>query len=191
MTTRRIVQGALYLLVAMACLPAILPAQEMYLELESEPGRQAWPPNCSTWHEISPDFCVLHHQSGMEDNGDGELSPCDFIELDGLRFHVDWVGPTYHLDCDHDGVADMLLEPIDWWEGDPTCQIWHEVWPNFGQQHHVDGWIDGGNGIVDACDFVIIGPITCHILDVRLDINVTGEPTPAEETDWGTVKQKY
>ena len=50
------------------------------------------PNDCSTWHELWPTYCIMHHQDSYEDDGDGLISPCDYFTLDGVRYHIDWVG---------------------------------------------------------------------------------------------------
>ncbi|NNF08249.1 MAG: hypothetical protein HKN21_15910, partial [Candidatus Eisenbacteria bacterium] len=57
------------------------------------------PPDCSTWHELYPAYCANSHQDSYMDNGDGCLSACDEIVLDGVTYHITWVGPTYYMTC--------------------------------------------------------------------------------------------
>lgn len=181
------------LLVAVALLalvPAGAFAQDKVLELDTLPGREPIPPDCSGWHELWPSFCAISHQDSIQDNGDGELSACDYIYLDGQRYHVDWVGPTYWLDCE------LILEPTDFQPGNPVCQNWIEIWPDYGLLWHVDSWEDNGNGVVDACDFITVtGPdgttLSCHINEVATNIRVTGDPTPVEESTWGHIKSFF
>ena len=45
-------------------------------------------PNCEIWHEIEPDFCVFWHQEDYIDNGDGVISRCDYMKLEGEWYHV-------------------------------------------------------------------------------------------------------
>jgi hypothetical protein len=181
------------LLLVAAALLALLPvsalAQDKILELDTLPGREAIPPDCSGWHELWPSFCAISHQDSLLDNGDGELSACDQIILDGSRYRVDWVGPTYWMDCE------LILEPTDYQPGSPVCQVWVEIWPDYGQQWHIDGWQDNGNGVVDACDILVVSGqgtvLTCHLNEVALNIRVTGEPTPTEESTWGRIKSLF
>ena len=53
------------------------------------------PPPGSHWRELFPNPGT-DHQDVYVDNGDGVLSACDLIKLNGLDFHITWVGPTYH-----------------------------------------------------------------------------------------------
>ncbi len=145
------------------------------------------PPDCSTWHEIYPNYCAPSHQDGYEDNGDGEVSPCDYIYLDGECWHIVWVGPTYWISCE---TFQSALEPTDpGTPGNPTCQVWHEVYPNFCQPRHIENWEDNGDGVVGVCDYIWIGGLRCHIDDVRLNITIVPcDGTATEEGSWGKVK---
>lgn len=166
---------------------------QMNLELVSTPEAltAGVPPDCSTWHEIYPAYCINHHQDGFEDNGDSLLSPCDIIVLDGVDWHVVWVGPTYWLNCDPT-TPPAGYEPQDPWNGeDPTGQTWHEVYPNFCENGLVESWLDNGDGVVSVCDFVVIGGVTCHIDEIGLNIIVERDPTATEGSSWGGVKKKF
>jgi hypothetical protein len=175
--------------------PPVAEAQVGELHLEyivgGEKTTQGIPGNCSMWHELWPAYCAPHHQDGYEDNGDSVVSECDIIVLDGQRYHVVWVGPTYWLTC-QPGIPPSALEPTEpGTGGDPTCEVWHEVYPNFCQSYHVDGWEDNGNGFLDPCDYVLINGMWCHIDDVRLNITVVPLPTGTEESSWGRVKGMF
>ncbi len=175
-------------LLLLASLPDLLLAQDKIVELDSVPGREAIPDDCSTWHELWPGFCASSHQDAFEDNGDGELSPCDYIHLDGHRLHVDWVGPTYWTDCD------VILEPIDYVPGDPSCQEWIEIWPNYGALYHIESWEDNGDGEVGPCDSITLGgqpPLDCHITDVGVNIHVRDDGTATEDSSWSRVKALF
>jgi len=173
----------LLLAVVVALLALAAPVMgQYYMEYQGGPTLQ--PANCSTWHELYPAFCIPHHQDGFEDNGDGVLSACDYIVLDGVRYHVDWVGPTYEL------AGPSYWEPI---EPGPNviCQTWHQVYPQYCATGHVDDWNDpNGNGEVDTCDTVWINGIPYHVENVRVDIQIT--PTsPVETTSWGRLKSLF
>jgi hypothetical protein len=166
---------------------------ELHLELVPQPGKttQGIPGNCSTWHEIYPAFCTPHHQTDYEDNGDGEVSPCDIITLgDGTRWHVVWAGPTYWVECATGQSAFEPTQPSS--GGNPTCEIWHTIYPpeQFCQESHVEFWQDNGDGVVSPCDWVRINGQDCHIADVRLNITVVpaGGGTATEQGTWGKVK---
>jgi hypothetical protein len=182
-------------MVALITLPLSVFAQptELHFSLESEAGgKQGIPGNCSTWHELYPAYCASHHQVNYEDDGDGAVSVCDHITLtdpNGLpvRYHITWVGPTYYLDCG-------TYEPTDPASGgDPYCEIWHQVYPDYCSQHHVDGWEDADSSqTVTPCDFVMIDGTWCHVVDVALDIKVVPDPgSPAEPNAWGRIKSFF
>ncbi len=180
------VSVAAYLAVDRSAPPALADVPDMHLDFTGDVKGLMLPANCSSWHELYPNYCVSHHQTGYEDNGDGVVSPCDYIVLDGIRYHVTWVGPTYFTDDGH------VYEP----EGDPTgspvCQFWHWVYPVYCMSVHIEGWTDAnGNEVVDACDMVQIGGQWVHIASVGLDITVTPGPTATEQTTWGQVKKLF
>lgn len=172
------------------------PPIQRHLELVPDPGKtltNGIPGDCSTWHEIWPAYCIDHHQAGYEDNGDSLISPCDVITLDtGERWHVVWVGPTYWIEC-FPGLPPSGYEPTEPGTGDdPTGEIWHEVYPNFCESSPVEGWQDNGDGVVSACDLVMIGGVWCHIVDIGLNIIVEPDGgTSTEGTSWGDVKTKF
>jgi hypothetical protein len=162
------------------------------METVSIPTAVDWPIECTVWHEIYPTYCATAHQTGHMDNGDGILSACDWIELDGMAWHVQWVGPTYYLDCDLDNQEDSAFEPLEFQPGSPVCQEWVQVWPTYGEIFHVDDWIDGNdNGEVDFCDTIIIGGQECHVHEVFLNIHINDEDIPAEESSWSKMKRIF
>ncbi len=44
---------------------------------------------CETWHEIAPEFCREWHVDEWDDNGDGIVSQCDYVVLDGATWHIE------------------------------------------------------------------------------------------------------
>lgn len=150
------------------------------------------PADCSTWKELYPAYQTVYHQDGYEDNGDGLISACDYIVLNGARWHVTWAGPTYFTTCLHNNQH--YLEPTVELPGDdPTCETWQEVYPTY-QPFHIDDWYDGnGNNVVDPCDVVVLLSINeyLHIDSIGVDIIVEPDPTSTEETTWGTVKKLF
>lgn len=172
---------ALVGLVAMAA-PA---GAQTYFEYMGSPVRDAVPPDCSDWHELYPSFCTTHHQDAYEDDGDGLISVCDFITLSGVRYHIDWVGPTYVLS----GPDQMWAEPtIPDPGGNPECETWHEVAPVFCNEWHVDEWEDNGDGVLSECDIVWIGGEEWHIDEIALNIIATETPSPVEGSTWSKIK---
>jgi len=66
-------------------------------------------PVSTWWHEIVPEFCTFYHLTSWMDDGNGELSFCDYIELtDTLNVVSSW-----HVE---DVATDILVQSIP----DPT-----------------------------------------------------------------------
>ena len=40
---------------------------QTYFELMGSPTRDVVPPDCADWHELHPNFCIVHHQDLYED----------------------------------------------------------------------------------------------------------------------------
>lgn len=184
--------------------PVVAQTTEMNLTLETG-GQQMFgatpsnsiPANCATWHELYPNYCAPHHQSNYQDNGDGVVSVCDFIYLDGVCFHIDWVGPTYYMTrLTPTPQTQGAAEPVATNTGeDPRCETWHWVWPNYCDEFHVDSWYDNGNQILDACDEIDIEHATYtevwHIDRIALNIKVSLGPTETRPSTWGRLKTLY
>lgn len=172
----------------LAVLAAAVPAgAQYYMEYQGTPFR-ALPANCSTWHELYPSFCLPHHQGGYSDNGDGVVSACDNIVLDGITYHIDWAGPTYVLD--YYGTK-SYWEPVGHTGADPRCSTWHQVHPNFCTAGHVDSWEDGdGSGTVTACDYVTVAGVVYHVQSVQLDIQIS-VTSPVDQASWGKIKSLF
>ncbi|MBM3308122.1 MAG: hypothetical protein FJY74_07345 [Candidatus Eisenbacteria bacterium] len=165
---------------------------QIYLDFAGSPvagvARDAIPGNCSEWHELFPNFCVIHHQDDYVDNGDGIVSVCDVIILSGMRYHVDWVGPTYELENVTTGEMSYweptVLPPLP----NPYCSVWHQVAPDFCFAAHVDEWQDNGDGRLSECDIVWIGGFPYHVASINLDITVSEEPSPTGPQSWSKIK---
>ena len=172
----------------LAVLAAAVPAGAQYnMEYQGTPTR-VLPANCSTWHELYPNFCLSHHQDGYTDNGDGVVSACDNIVLDGITYHIDWAGPTYKLEY---FSSTSYWEPVGQTGNDPYCSTWHQVHPMFCQTGHVDGWEDTDlSGTVTACDYITIGGITYHVAGVQLDIQIS-VTSAVEQASWGMIKSLF
>lgn len=158
------------------------------------------PADCATWHELYPAFCLYHHQDAYGDNGDGVVSACDGIKLDGACYHITHVGPTYWTTCyppDGSNPYTVVFEPVETTGGNPVCEIWHEVYPEFCNTIHVDSFHDGdANGRVSVCDEIDVvgdtGAVTYyHIDEIRLDITIVPGPTPVEKSTWGKIKSFF
>lgn len=186
--------------IVIACLlvlPAVASGQQFHFELMQGPGaRDPVPPDGSTWHELHPVFCTDRIQSGYEDNGDGLISACDYIWLDGLRYHIDWVGPTYHLaDIGPEPpVPEGAAEPEDPLPGeDPTGEPWHWVYPPdwYCTVENVEGWEDNGDTELSPCDIVAIGGRQWHVVEMSLNIEGHREDSPVEQSTWSRVKSFF
>ncbi len=182
---------------------------EMHLDLSVSPGKPlnttdvgpGIPPNCSTWHELFPVYCAPHHQSGYEDaDSSGTISPCDIIVLGTVPWHVKWVGPTYFVTCrppDGGPLTSVVFEPstVNPTEN-PICEVWHEIWPNFCREIHIDSFHDANsNGRLDECDEVDVntpaGPVFYHIDRIGCNIIVQDPRTPSKQSTWGWIKDQY
>lgn len=175
------------LAVVLAVLVAVPASAQIYLEYMGEPGRNI-PANCSTWHELHPNFCAVYHQDFYCDNGDGIVSACDQIVMDCGCFHVTWAGPTYVLEFQ--GMV-SYWEPIGEYGPIPVCETWHQVYPEFCMAGHVDMWEDSNSdGQISPCDFVVIAGMMYHVVEIKLDIQVT-PLSPVDEKSWGQIKSLF
>jgi hypothetical protein len=188
---------------------------QLYLDLEPVPAKGGAgpsfqvgpiPPNGSTWHELYPAYCTVYPQDDYDDNGDGVMSPCDVITLGGIPYHITWVGPTYYVTCSPTPggppVREAVFEPVNPNPtGNPICEVWHEVYPNFCSEIHIDSFLDNGNGVLDECDFVdtqsdpsgVPGQTSFYHID-RIGCNIRVEPvppTPTERSTWGRIKDRF
>ncbi len=177
-----------YVVMALFIAAMAMPAgAQMYLESGGPPIRfdDSIPPNGSQWHELYPVFCTPHVQDDYQDNGDGVVSVCDVIFVDGTRYHVDWAGPTYYLSWS--GGADER-----WCEPEEGTEFWHEVAPNFCQTWEVLGWEDTDqDGEISFCDQILLADGWWHVEDVSLDITVTEEPSPVRQSTWTRIKDFF
>lgn len=155
------------------------------LNLQDEP----LPPEGTKWHELAPVYCKNHRQTGpVEDNGDGVLSECDKIPIDGQMYHIKWVGPTLFLDC-----GGRAVEP----QGDIASMfepgtIYNEVHPDNGAKHELIEYMpaevppgvddpdseslngDQAPKTPEACDYLVFSDgQVCHVVRVSTDIIVT------------------
>jgi len=189
-----IIVGAL---VAITTYPVLVQAQDMNLELMLV-GRDPIPPTGSQWHELWPNHCAMWTQGAYEDNGDGEVSVCDGMNLEDASgeisgWHITWAGPTYYISNPADPNDFGYMEPTEPQSGgNPTCETWLEVWPNHGMEWHIDDWMDTNqSGVLDVCDEIIIAGAVYHIDDIGLNIVVEPGPVPTTQSTWGDIKSRY
>ncbi len=177
-----------YVVMALFIAALAIPAgAQMYLESGGPPIRfdDSIPPNGAQWHELYPAFCTPHLQNDYQDNGDGVVSECDVIVADGIRYHVDWAGPTYYLAWT-EAPGERWLEP------EPGTEFLHEVAPVFCQTWEILDWEDSDqDGEISFCDMILFSDGWWHVEDVRLDITVTEEPSPVERSTWTKIKSFF
>ena len=161
------------------------------------------PPNGSAWHELYPAYCTPHVQDDYTDNGDGVVSACDYIKLSGITYHIEWAGPTYYVTCSTTPggppLGTNVFEPTGPPQpGNPICQVWHEVWPNYCREIHIDSFHDtDGSGSLTECDYVdnqtndpTQPPVIFYHIDrIGCDIQIVPVPnTPVRPSTWGHIK---
>lgn len=91
-----------------------------------------WPLDGSDWHALHPPdiFCTNFEQTGHDDvDGDGNISFCDNIQLEGVWKHIEWIGPTIRIRSLTPGREDLVyIEPI---EGPDRQYQYHEISPTY------------------------------------------------------------
>lgn len=158
-------------------------------------------PVCTMWHEIYPNYCTWHHLSDWDDNTDGVLSPCDYIELtnqttqEAKRYHVDEVTLTMWVTnwtLNPDPILDIPGEQsILEFEGGytnmnaamttPVCTNWQEIYPGFGDRYHIEKWTDNGDDKLSFCDWIELKDLATnatadyHVDDIAINIVCTEE----------------
>jgi len=73
---------------------------------------------------------------------------------------------------------------------DPTCEMWHEIYPDHCLAHHVDAWEDNGDGLLGPCDVIYFAGEPWHLVGVGLNIAVTPD-SPVEPGTWGQLKELF
>jgi hypothetical protein len=193
-------------LVALAA-PAVAQDYPTHLDLQMGPQKADIPPDGSYWHELVPTFCRLHEQTAYADNGDGVISICDWMNLKDpdtgaiFGYHIEWVGPTFWVDYNGDGVwdpdNDVIYEPTEYDEFafdtlPEFCDMWDMIYP-YMEPWHVTGYEDNGDGVPSFCDWVWFDTFGLHIVDVTVNVRVgpPGPPVAVETSTWGRIKQMY
>jgi hypothetical protein len=147
------------------------------------------------WHELYPTYCRDWVVTDWQDNGNGELDVCDYIQIqDDLSAPTWWHVANLTITVWFDqGPAEAPA--LDWegpWPPIDTefpVGFWHEVWPQFCRPWECISWIDNGNGVVDPCDFLeFIDPdmnlILLHVAEVATDLEVVREDPPPPDLKW-------
>ena len=151
-----------------------------------------------------------YYLSSWDDNGDGDLSPTDLVEIyrkpDGpvRPYHVDEVTITLYLTLDEreEGLPDsMYIELVGGYNAsaleNPIDTKWHEVYPTYCIAYNITDWDDNGSTELDYCDLIVLeneydGEYShWHVEEVAVDIIVTPEPWPvggeAYPVNWTTI----
>jgi len=120
----------------------------------------------TTWHVVYPYYSEIMTIQDWQDNCNGVLDRCDFIQLWGAWCHVE------------DIAIDIILnEKI----ANPVCTYWHELYPIFSNRYHVERWTDNGDGLLSPCDKIDLklqpeGPTReYHVENVTLTLNLTAD----------------
>jgi general secretion pathway protein D len=137
-------------------------------------------PDCTLWHEVWPDYSNVYHIiDWIDSDWSGNLTYCDWILFEGseIWWHVDNV------------ATDLILnEKIM----DPVCTIWHELYPNYSNYHHVTSWEesleDPYPGRLSPCDQIDMENLTdpeqptkwYHVDRVTLTLNMSNIDYPEE-----------
>ena len=142
------------------------------------------------WHELYPEYCNEYHLSDWEDNGDGVLSPCDYIVLTGETeevYHVDEMTVTIFVSLpavDQEPIALEFTGGYDEVERaiyEPICTYWHEIRPVFCPEYHLKYWDDNGDYYLSYCDWIYLVDLETgegdwyHVEEVTWDIIVSPE----------------
>lgn len=143
------------------------------------------------WHELYPTHSNEYLLSGWQDNGDGVLSPCDNILLTNKHtaqqrwYHIDDATITLFLAKKPDLLETRYIELAQGYAGielaktQPLLKIWREIYPTFGREYQVQGWVDNGNGVLSEGDEITIlrlgtTELSVHRIDeFRLDLIVS------------------
>jgi hypothetical protein len=132
------------------------------------------------------DFCTWQTQTDHDDvNGDGQLSVCDNIQLDGVWKHIEWVGPTIGLE--RVGGGDMMyVEPI----GDRQNE-YHIIHP---PELACTIFTPLAGELNQPCDILIVqeGPFAgeWHVIEISTNIHTNGG-SPVDESTWGAIKRFF
>jgi hypothetical protein len=151
-------------------------------------------PMSGVWYEIWPGFMPWWGCVEWYDNGNNELDARDYMYLmelgardDGRWWHVEKRTITVKLEAD----PWMYLEWISPFGFDMFNPIgqWHEVYPEYCTPWECVDWIDNGNEMLDAGDYLVMvdpdgAPVERLVLEVGADLVLWAEdpPCPADIT---------
>jgi hypothetical protein len=165
-----------------------------HLDLLSQTGSGPIPGNCSYWQELYPDPNAYYHQDDYSDNGDREVSPCDYITLDDVRYHIVDVVPTFFFSTTAGQKIYEGTMPYADELGDPTNHTWIQIQPSdrYGDQVLVEDWSDGNDdGLLSVCDDVYIEGQWWHVEKIGLDLIIGEEESAIETGTWGSIKSFF
>jgi hypothetical protein len=123
-------------------------------------------PTGTRWHEIHPNYCNYYDVVGWVDNGDGDLTASDQIDMVNetgwlYHYHVDKVTVTIHFTFKPDDVnptgEEMGAEPfepntLESPIGDPIGSTWHQIYPDYSREFVITSWDDNGEGVFSTSD---------------------------------------
>ena len=147
-----------------------------------------WPPDGSTWHTLHPPefFCTDGTQTGHDDtDGDGNISFCDNIQIDGVWKHVEWIGPTIRIRSVEPGRQDVkYIEPVDGRQFQ-----YHEVSPVYCNI------ITTTTPIESVCQIVWVEAPPedvgeWHVEAIETNIRTNGG-SPVEKSTWSRIKDWF
>ena len=148
-----------------------------------------WPPDGVTWHTLHPPeaYCTNVVQTGHDDvDGDGNMSFCDNIQIDGAWKHIEWCGPTFTLVYIGGGRQDKYVEPI---ESNGRQFTYHEVYPTYCNI------ITTTTPIEYVCQYVWIEDPPedvgeWHVEAINTNIRTNGG-SPVDDSTWGKIKSFF
>ena len=182
---------AIVIIFVLAALVVPASADEVY-ELTS-PIRgydPTWPQDGSPWHTLHPPelLCSSVVQTGHDDvDGDGDMSFCDNIQIDGVWKHIEWVGPTIRIRSSQPGRDELkYIEPI---EGPERQFQYHEVSPVYCNI------ITTTEPIVSVCQIVWVEAPPedvgeWHVEAIETNIRTNGG-SPVEPSTWSQIKEWF
>ncbi|MCK4510908.1 hypothetical protein KAW64_04170 [bacterium] len=148
-----------------------------------------WPPDGSGWHGLYPPeiYCTNGVQTDHDDvDGDGNMSFCDNIQIDGVWKHIEWVGPTFTI-VRMGEREPILVEPI---EGSRQ-NLYHIIFP----PEAFCVMIDTDQPIVEVCQYIVIlePPEFAgewHVEEIDTNIHTNGG-SPVEPSTWSKIKDFF
>jgi hypothetical protein len=138
--------------------------------LDAEPPRliDLSRPVCTQWHELFPNHSKRYHlESWYDTNRNGILDPSDHIDLwdkdlekkvEPYWWHVDEVTITLKVTKKPENIESIYIEFEEGFENidnaiyNPVCTQWHEVYPSYSEEYHLQEWWDDNDGKLSPSD---------------------------------------